>query len=162
MTRSEFENSEFKNLDIDEIHKNMSETDYITIGKSAFIYPNTRPEEFRMDKITCPKYCKVAFGDESDQRIDATTVKSTKKYLIKKITAIVHFSEFDPCSQTSIKMTKETAEFSSLHEINHPLVFVNATHSKESDISLGSIGSRSVSMYYDIGGATLSKLHIKL
>lgn len=150
--RNEFLASEFAFLDRDHTVNHLSDEEFITVAKTAIIYPNVQPSYFNSSRLMNMDFCKCVFLDDSRMPVGNRTIRSEKRYFVKKISALVHLSEYDFETGTTLDFPKKLAY--SIKAFNHnqlPLKLLTSTHSDACDISTGSHGARTINLYYNFG-----------
>lgn len=163
-TKESFSESRLRSYDIDNFYDQMADDDFITIAKTAFLFPNLKPQFFSLDRVMSEEYCKVAFGDDKRSKLDDFTVLSEKNIFIKKIKVRVNFAEYNMVSKAGKNMTeKEAKKIISLAPLGlNMLEMINTTYSSADDISFGSVGSRTVNYYYNVGNKHSLQISIKV
>ena len=164
LSKKDLAKSVYRHYDIDGFENILSNDEFLMMTKTFFIFPNTLPDFFSLERVTSEAYCKVAFDDNKREQLDGLTVYSEKKVPFQTMAVRIHFLEYN--HQTNVFKTKGTEKINALLELAplglDKLDRIISTYSSENDISMGSRGSRTINYYYNIGNRHTLHASIKI
>lgn len=166
---------DFADWDIDEIHQDQDlGSGFLSLGKSAIIYPNRLPSFFNRKHFFTTSYLKCAFNGTNVQSIDRKNMRvrtltkikilGIKLASIETYVRVKIFKSLDRFLDQEVPPAMQATWRQIAESIPLPLERITTTVSGKHDIkpNKNSIGGRTVNFYYNIKGQHTFHLSIKV